>query len=305
MTEVPSHAIHKAACRSGVPPLLAATLAECLYWYQKAKHSLKGERAVWKTGKELQEVLGIASRTGNEHLKKLSRLGYWTIHRYPRPGFNSPSPVNWLIPTDKAKALINDARNIVESQAVTSKRKRKGLSSGDENDLQMSVPLTVLSASPASSPATAFTFPGTEGSKSNSSSKTPKKAGEDASKEVRALIQHCQKRFVTHSQPTWDLTSKFTWSHLQTIYAMMISKGIAPEKVIPHMDVLLTYWDGFIGHLPKKYQSSPHNVGRPSPFALGEEADLLVDIVLAWEAKEEAAAAKKALKLTGSNSSFL
>jgi hypothetical protein len=286
MTLVPEWAISQRAFNE-MPSLLARTLANCLFWYQIAENEVEGELAVWKTGRDLSVVLGIKPRTVNAHQKQLAKLGYWRIVRKSRPGYNSPSPVNWLIPTPKSLHLLEEAGRLAEQQR-TNKATKQGGSKAPKADVQMSVRLTDLSLPSLPSPATPFSF--TPGEKAKAKAKTKssggsgKKTGEEAPAEIKVYVNGFQERLVDKGLTPWDLSTPFTWQHGESFYRRMEAHGLTAAEIDLWTDALLDWWSGILAKLPHKYQAYPGNFGRPSPMALGEEADLVVGILAQMQA---------------------
>jgi len=110
----------KSLALAAVGRTLADVLTECLFWMQSGKVEADGRRAIWKTGVELGQKLGMAPRTANRHMKALRDMGYWQLSYRPRPG--QTSPVSWLVFSDMSEAVLARARMLSEASPRESRR---------------------------------------------------------------------------------------------------------------------------------------------------------------------------------------
>ena len=262
MTDAPSHAIRQLAFLQ-VSPSLAHTLAECLFWYQKATYKIDGELAVWKTG----------------------------------------PPVTWLIPLEPGLELLRHARSAMgENSAKQSFKKSSKASSLDgPADDQMSVEPTSLhlpSLLPGQSPLHCPTGTQAEKSKSKSTSWDP---GKEASEEARILLEAMNAYRLQHAALCWDNKSKFTWEHMEALAVELKKKGVPADAWPRFVEEVHDHWAFIRENLPKPYQVHSSNVSNPSSKPLGDEARTVVSLVLKLWADRAEAAAKTAAKGTSSS----
>lgn len=306
MKDAASHEIFKLAAPLVGDALRARTLAECLYWVQKAGHRIDGQLAVWKTGPELAKVLCIRPRTANEHMKYLAGRGFWRIARRPRPNHSSPSPVTWLIPLEPGLALLRRARSAAGANG-TVKSFKKGSevpSSDGVADDQMSVEPTTLqlpSLLPGQSPLHCPSGAQGEKSKSKSTSWDP---GKKASEEARILLEAMNAYRLNHVACLWDTKSKFTWEHMEALAAELKKQSVPQDEWPRFVEEVHDAWSFIRENLPKPYRVHPSNVSNPSSKPLGDEAANVVALVLKLWADRAEAAANKAAKGTGSSYKF-
>ena len=306
MSDAANHEIFKLAVPLVGDALRARTLAECLYWVQKAGHKIDGQPAIWKTGPQLAEVLGIRPRTANEHMKYLARLGFWKLDRRPRPNSSSPSPVTWLIPLEPSLDLLRRARTEAVSKAVTQsvKTSPKAPSSEVPADIQMSVepsslqlPSLLSGQSPLHCPS------GTQGEKSKSKS-TAWDPGKKASEEARSLMEAVNAYRLQKSALLWDTGSQFPWQHMEALSKELEALKVCKDQWVPFVQEVHDHWAYIRENLPKPYRVHPLNVSWPSSKPLGDEASKVVALVLKiWADRAEKAAAKAA-KAAGSSYKF-
>ena len=298
MTDAPNHAIFPHAVQSVGDALLAHTLAECLYWYQKASHRIDGELAVWKTGPELEKVLGIRARTANQHMKRLAQRGYWRLVRRPRPGYSSPSPVTWIIPEEAGLALLRRAQGgeAPNSSGATNATTSSGPSKGVSTDLQMSVGETSLQLPSLPSGQSHFSCPPDKQgmkAKSKAGSWDP---GKKASQEAKDLLSAMNAYRIEKNARLWDPKSQFTWAHMEALACVLKDRKVPSDDWPRFAKSVHQHWPYVLLNLPELYQHHPTNVGSPSSRPLGDEAETVVSLVLKLWADE---AAKAVPKTTG------
>lgn len=295
---VSQHVLFK-LCREVVPKAsLAHTLAECLYWSQHAIKKIDGKAAIWKTGPELADALGIAPKTANEHLKRLASLGFWELKYRPRP--HHPSPVTWLVFTTKATEIVEAGTALLVSKPTpqsTAKYDLAGASNGASNEphteVQSSQIETLKQNTPA--PVQQVIFQGEfipeDGCSPNSKHELPQKKHKEAGKEkapsylkaapgVEALVNVIQEQLAHRDMPGWDTSSQFTWTHARTLWGQLNKAGIdqLPEQV-HFISCVLDQWPKMRGLMAWRFLNYDGNNARPTPLAFAHEFSSFKDAV--------------------------
>lgn len=298
MKDAASHDIFAVAHPVVGDALRARTLAECLFWFQKAGHKIDGVLAVYKTGAELAKVLGVKPRTANAHMKWLAEKGFWRLVRKPRPGNGHPSPVTWYIPTAASLAILEKAKATAAGNGAGKliKPLPKKQSTGTITDLQMSVELPSLQLPPDLDGQSPFNFSSgeqtAEKSKTHSSSWSSGKDADETTVELLELIRAYQ---INKPLQLWDHTSQYPSKHAKQLADALTASKIPRHKWPTFVRDVHDHWAFVRAKLPLKYQNHPSNVAGPSSMPLGEEAKTVVALIAKLWADQEALAMKKAM----------
>lgn len=286
---VPQYVLFK-FCRAAVGRAsLARTLAECLYWLQHSTKQIDGQPTIWKTGTELAETLGIAPKTANEHLKRLASLGFWELRYKPRP--YHPSPVSWLVFSQKAFAIVEAARDGLMSNAAAQGSingaieaeaqgapipPKSGVQSPQNGMLKQNSPATIpkLSSQENFIPAESFEPDG-----KNELPKKKLEAGKEkapsylkASTAVEALVNSIQEQLKLRNMPEWDTSSQYTWKHASALRDKLNAAGIGElHDQENFVSKVLDQWTKMHGLMAWRYKTHAGNSLRPTPLALAHE----------------------------------
>ncbi|MGQ2989738.1 MAG: hypothetical protein ACT6RD_07520 [Brevundimonas sp.] len=298
MKDAASHDIFAVAYPVVGDALRARTLAECLFWFQKAGHKIDGVLAVYKTGAELAKVLGVKPRTANAHMKWLAEKGFWRLVRKPRPGNSHPSPVTWFIPSATSLEMLERAREAAAGNGAGKLIKPTSgkQSTGKNTDLQMSVGLPSFQLPSDLHGQSQFNFSSGEKpagkSKAHSSSWNPGKDAEETTVELLELIKAYQ---IQKPLQLWDHTSQYPWIHAKLLADALAASTISRHEWPTFVRDVHDHWAFVRSNLPQKYQNHPSNAAGPSSMPLGEEAGTVVALIEKLWADQEASAIKKAM----------
>ncbi len=225
-----THAIFQVALAEDVPATYARTLAECLYWSQHTKHRIDGRPALYKTGAELSQKLGLAARTINSHLKKLAKGGFWHIEYRPRP--SHPSPVTWLVISERSAKLLADAAadNRRKTRSSTLDRTRPVSSKEQTCDIQALQDATTYRDINTGDEIEEPSFVSDRYVRRNE----PSREGEDkvrapryvrASRELEELISAVSRILEGQGLEPWDTVSRHTWEHGRELLEKLLRFG--------------------------------------------------------------------------------
>jgi hypothetical protein len=304
---VPEHSLFPLARQVVSGASLARTLAHCLYWFQHARHQIEGEPAIYKTAKEVEQAIGIHFRSASRHFRQLADEGFWRVAYRPRPG--GISRVTWLVPLAKSRDLISSAQQPLFK--ARSHQRAQTASSGDTN-LQL---LAEAFCDPRmSQDATAIQFHtqliGNQYGKDdfiegprrkiNRNVKGPpcRQSSDIIDPHVKKWIDDMNLVLFDRGLPNWNVRSRYTDFHAAAFLAIFgkqesIPKGWSGSGFIER---LLSCWPSLINELPWRYANFPDNRLRPSPMALADNADLILQRMLSLETYNEGISAPSSLK---------
>lgn len=272
-----THAIFRAALDQNVSPTYAHTLAECLYWSQHAKHSIDGLPAVYKTGPELSEKLGIAARTVNRHLKKLAKDGFWRIEYRSRP--SHPSPVSWLVICERSTRLLAGAASSSrhELRDLTLSRAEHTLSNEQICDVQAFQDDTTYRDTDIGDEIEETSFISGRNRRKNETHLSERRGNRapkyvKASREMEDFVYAISVILEEQGLQAWDMTSRFTWNHCQELLKKLRKAGheTLSDKV-QLVRQILADWTDLRNAMEWRYSSHAGNLDRPTPMALNHQ----------------------------------
>lgn len=298
---VATHLI-KSAALEAVGRTLADVLSECLFWMQSGEVRDDGRRAIWKTGPELAQKLGMSPRTANRHMKELRDLGYWEIRYRPRRG--STSPVTWLMFSELSEALLEAARVLSETDPRQGRRRTVGRSTlgrpdGSDTNHRMSQnePLLQRRQSDRTQPRQQEAFlhskeRAEDGRKEPAFQEDYRDRGREKStlkkaptyararEEDRELVTDFCEQAAARGLPEWDTVSCFTWQHAGEIRRKLIKAGLdTREDRRSFIEELLERWVDIRGRMDYRFSSHQKNRLAPSPMALAMEFKSLFEVI--------------------------
>lgn len=295
---VPQHVLFR-LCREAVGKAsLAHTLAECLYWSQHATRKLDGRPAIWKTGSELADALGVAPKTANEHLKRLASLGFWDLEYRPRP--HHPSPVSWLVFTSRAMEIVEAGRVALASKAPAPSTPKGAIAGGCNGALKephwevQSCQLGTskqIKVAPPQQPAPQKKFIPenhcSTSSKNELLSKKQKGTGSEkapwyskANPEIEELVHSIQLLLAEREMPEWDTSSQYTWKHAKALWGKLTKAGIQSiAEQVHFVSAILDDWPEKQKLMHWRYRNHSGNDARPTPMALSMEFAAFKDAV--------------------------
>lgn len=289
--------------------LLAHTAAEVLFWLQYAQHEMDGRPAIYKTGPELSEKLGISARTANQHLKLLAEAGFWKLVYRPKPG--GISQVTWVIPSHMALSVINEATYVLREERRPTRRRESDVAHEDERGLtrqetdsrKSSVSTTLqrdkqrdlqrddkenFIRSPGKGrertkfdPENRREVREERKRKNVGKNREEDEEGEDSPKPPMWMeIEEADQKFVQlmglllkeRELPPWDYSSQYTWKHSKWFRWGLVADGLAgdDEHLKKTLIRLLTNWPTILSELPSRYKHHKGNQSRPTPRVLND-----------------------------------
>lgn len=277
-----TQAIFRAALADGVSATRAHTLAECLYWSQHSPHRVDGKPALYKTGPELSDKLGLSPRTINAHFKRLADEGFWDIEYRPRP--HHPSPVSWLVIAERSRALLIMAqKSDGRSRPLHSiEYDRRAQSDVDECDVQTLENDTAYRETNRQYDREESSFiSDNELGRNELSSKISRRIRAPsyvkASLELEKFVESILSSLAYLDLDAWDMSSRHNWEHSQEILEKMQREGL--EDLPTQIEVIsevFARWSALRHCMGSRYSNHDGNRYRPTPMALNHEFGTLI-----------------------------
>ncbi len=277
-----TEAIFLAAIAEGVSATQARTLAECLYWSQHTRHEIDGQRALYKTGPELSDKLGLTARTINRHLKQLGEDGFWRIRYRPRP--KHPSPVTWLVIAERSEVLLANAKAERKGQGRhrTSDRAERRQSDVRTCDAQRSHYDTTYIETVIQNDRGETSFISDSDVRKNEPSavdndriRAPRYV--ESTRELEKFVETISRILAVKGLPPWDTVSRFTWQHVRDLIEKLQAEGVSDlADQIKLVGRIIKRWSVLRCCMDDRYTCHDGNDDRPTPMALNHQIKKLI-----------------------------